>query len=123
MIGYAGEGLFRGNTDQANREKSLFQQPECIVSVNLAQDIVRQINSLDLPAPLAGRMRWVVEVLVRRFQKSEVQAVHGFFRHQVGAKQDAVRELEKKSTRGIGLAPEFRGPCTDIEQDVRVVFQ
>src|ERR1700733_9316094 len=78
---------------------------------------------MDLPSPLTRRMGRIVEVLIRRFQKSEVKSIHGFFRNQVGAKEYAVRKPEKKIARGIWLSPQLRDACADVQHDIRIVLQ
>src|SRR3984957_11638649 len=68
-------------------------------------------------------MRGIVKVLVRCFQKTEVEPIHGFFGHQVSAEENAIGKTEEKSARGIRLPPEFRRTCTDVEHHVGMLLQ
>src|SRR5580704_15688415 len=107
----------------ALRRNSLRQQTEGILSVHLAQNLVGQIDTVDLPTALPRCMGRIVKVLIGCFQKPEIEPVHGFFRYQVGAKQDAILEPVEQGASGIGLPPEFRGPCADVEENIGMVLQ
>src|SRR5262245_55010307 len=49
------------------------QYPQRVVAIDAPEDVVRQEQSIDIPAPLPRRVRRIFEVLVRRLQEPEVQ--------------------------------------------------
>src|ERR1700721_563172 len=81
------------------------------------------MDSMDLPSPLTRSVGRIVEVLVRRFEKTVVKAIHGLLRHQVGAKEDAVRKIHKESPRGVWLPPQLGDPRADVNHHIRMVLQ
>src|ERR1700678_4467905 len=81
------------------------------------------MDPMDLPSALTRSMGRIVEVLVRRFKETEVKAIHGLLRHQVSAKEDAIRKIHKESARGIWLPPKLRDPRADVNHDIRMVRQ
>src|ERR1051325_6411214 len=69
---------------------SSLQQPQCILTINAAQHIIRQIEAVNLPASLPRGVRGIIEIFVRGFKKTKMQPIHLKLRHQVGAEENAV---------------------------------
>src|SRR5258706_4683951 len=82
--------------------------------------MIRQVEAVYVPAPLARGVRGILEVLVGRFKKTIVQAVHVDFRNKIGSEKNAVGILQKEFARRVGLAAEFRYACTRVHEEVRV---
>src|SRR5262245_25129402 len=102
---------------EGNRRSSR-QQSQRVVAIDAPQDVVRQEQAIDIPASLARRMRRILEVLVGRLQKPEVQPIHAGLGHQVRAEQDAVGVLQEEFARGVRLAPEFRATRPDVYMNI-----
>src|SRR5687768_1160197 len=81
---------------------SAAQEPERVVAVDAAQHLVGQAEAVNLPAPLPRRVRGVVEILVRRFEKAEVEPVHLLLGDEVRAEEDAVAVVDEELARRVG---------------------
>src|SRR5208283_3456982 len=102
---------------------SSFQEAQCILAIDAAQYIVRQEQTVNVPASLAGGMRWIFEVFIAGFEKTEVKAVHAGFWNQVSPEKNAVRILEEEFAGRVGLAAEFRAASGDIHEEIRTRIQ
>ena len=60
-------------------------------------------------------MGGVFEILVIGLQEAKVQAVHLSLRDKVGAEENAVGILKKKTPGRIRLAAQFRATSADID--------
>src|SRR5215207_8008189 len=98
-------------------------ESERVVAVDAAQHPVGQAEAVNLPAPLPRRVRGVVEILVRRLKKAEVESVHLLLGDEVRAEENAVAVVDEELARRVGLAAEFGGARADVHVKVRVLFE
>src|SRR5882724_12166871 len=79
----------------------------CILMVDLFQDCIRQLHSINLPPSLS----WVSpvgKIFIPRFEPTEVVCVHGFLRLAVRSEKNSVLVINKEFTRSPRLPSEFR---------------
>src|SRR6185437_574056 len=95
----------------------LAEQAERVFAVYLAQNVVRKMDPVDVPAALAGGVRGVLEVFVGGFEKAVIEPVHFDFRKQVCSEEDAVGKFEEEFASRIRLAAEFRCAGADVDDN------
>src|ERR1051326_4984168 len=92
-----------------------------ILAVYLAQNALRQPDSVNSPSPLRGnRRRRVVEILILGFQKAVINLIQGIdknllrrirsVRHRVCSKKNPILISVKKLSRHPRLSAEFTDP-------------
>ena len=105
-----------------------------IVVIHPLEDLVGQTDAIDLPSALRRSRRGrIVEVLVKRFEESEIATEHLGFQillwhgrsiwRCVSAEHDAVRVLFKELARPSGLAAELAEPGTYLHVQVGVLVE
>src|SRR5574341_351705 len=113
VSGLAGGGRVSG----VRRDDSLR-----VPGIDLLENLLRQVEARDLPAPLARRVP-VVEVLVRGFEEAEPVPVQALAGRRVRAEQDAVLVAEEELTGAARLAPQLGLAGPGLHYHVRMAVE
>src|SRR5260221_5173354 len=93
-----------------------------IFMVDLFQDSIRQLHSVNLPTPLA-RVSPVGKIFIPSFEPTEVVCVHGFLRLAVRSEKNSVLVIDKEFTRPPRLPSQFRLPRPELHVHVGIFVQ
>src|SRR5580698_690998 len=100
----------------------LGEQAFRILMVNLFEDWVRQLQTVDFPSTLIGRTP-VVEVFVGGIEPTEIIAVHFRFHAVVAAEHDTILILSKEIARLARLTPQFRLSSAKFDHHIGIVIE
>src|SRR5690606_11152550 len=91
------------------------KHPLGIAEIDFFQHIIRQEQSIDLPAPLPWNLpHTVAEILVIGFEEAVVNPVHVWVGAAVRTEQNPVGIAQKEAAGSIGLPPQFADASTDV---------
>src|SRR6056297_3603289 len=95
-----------------------------ILMINLLEDLVRQIDTINLPKSLwRWRLFAVRKILVSRFEKTPIKMKAIFRPRSVGTEQNSIGVFDQELTRRVRLPAQFTNPRRGLDPQVRIGVQ